>query len=303
MTAAHITDLGQDYRVDTLVELLRKRVRTQPEDLAYRFLVDGETEEIAISYVELDRQARAIGAWLQSIVAVNERALLLYPPGLEYIAAFFGCLYAGVIAVPAYPPRLNRPVPRIQGIVADSKPAVALTTTAILENLEQRFEHAPDLEALRWLNTEKTPQNVEEDWQEPQISPDSLAFLQYTSGSTSQPKGVMLSHGNLTHNLEAIRVGFRIDPQGSGVFWLPSYHDMGLIGGILEPLYIGRPSTLLSPVSFLQRPMRWLEAISRFRATISGAPNFAYELCVEKSESRTNRSPRPELLGHCFLRR
>lgn len=283
MTAAHITDPGQDYRVDTLVELLRKRVRTQPGDVAYRFLVDGENEEIVVSYVELDRQARAIGAWLQSIVAANERALLLYPPGLEYIAAFFGCLYAGVIAVPAYPPRLNRPVPRIQGIVADSKPAVALTTTSILENIEQRFEHAPDLEALRWLNTEKTPQKIEENWQEPQISPDWLAFLQYTSGSTSQPKGVMLSHGNLTHNLEAIRVGFRIDPQGCGVFWLPSYHDMGLIGGILEPLYVGRPSTLFSPVSFLQRPMRWVEAISRFRATISGAPNFAYELCVEKS--------------------
>ncbi|HET9587877.1 MAG TPA: AMP-binding protein, partial [Anaerolineales bacterium] len=267
---------------DTLIDLLRSRAEQYPDRLAYRFIQDGEKEVITITYGELDRRARAIGAWLEASGAAGERALLLYPPGLDYIASFFGCLYAGVTAVPAYPPRLNRPVPRIQSIVADSRASFALTTSTILANIEQRFEHAPDLQVLHWLNTERTPADSEKDWREPAITPDTLAFLQYTSGSTSNPKGVMLSHGNLMHNLKAIRHSFRLDSNDSGVFWLPSYHDMGLIGGILEPMYIGGPSTLMSPVSFLQRPIRWLEAITRFRDTITGAPNFAYDLCADK---------------------
>ena len=267
---------------NTLVELLRSRAAQYPDRLAYRFIQDGEADILSVTYGELDRQARAIGAWLESFGAGGERALLLYPPGLDYIASFFGCLYAGVTAVPAYPPRLNRPVPRIQSIVADSQASFALTVSAILHNIEQRFEHAPELQALHWLNTEETPAGLEADWRYPAVSSDTLAFLQYTSGSTSRPKGVMLSHGNLMHNLKAICRGFQLESNASGVFWLPSYHDMGLIGGILEPMYIGGPSTLMSPVSFLQRPVRWLEAISRYKGTTSGAPNFAYDLCVDK---------------------
>jgi acyl-CoA synthetase (AMP-forming)/AMP-acid ligase II len=267
---------------NTLVDLLRLRADQQSDHLAYRFIQDNDSDIVTITYAQLDRQARAIGSWLESAGANGERALLLYPPGLDYIAAFFGCLFAGVTAVPAYPPRLNRPVPRIQSIVADSQASFALTTSTILHNIEQRFEHAPDLQALRWLNTEQVPAELEADWRPPRISTDTLAFLQYTSGSTSQPKGVMLSHGNLMHNLKAIRQGFQLNASASGVFWLPSYHDMGLIGGILEPMYIGGSSTLMSPVSFLQRPVRWLEALSRYKGTTSGAPNFAYDLCVDK---------------------
>lgn len=266
----------------TLVDLLQWRADQQPEKLAYRFLPDGQSEIRTITYTELDQRARAIGAWLESFGVGGERALLLYPPGLEYVASFFGCLYAGVTAIPAYPPRLNRPVPRIQSIVADSQASIALTTSTILHNIEQRFEHAPDLGALHWLSTEQVPAGLEADWRHPGVSSETLAFLQYTSGSTSQPKGVMLSHGNLMHNLKAIQHGFRIDSSAVGVFWLPSYHDMGLIGGILEPIYVGAQSTLMSPVSFLQRPFRWLEAMSRYKATITGAPNFAYDLCVDK---------------------
>jgi acyl-CoA synthetase (AMP-forming)/AMP-acid ligase II len=267
---------------NTLVDLLQLRAGQQSDTLAYRFIQDNDSDVVTITYSELDRRARAIGAWLESFSGRGERALLLYPPGLDYIAAFFGCLYAGVTAVPAYPPRLNRPVPRIQSIVADSRASFALTTSTILHNIEQRFEHTPDLHALRWLDTEQVPAGLEADWHHPAIAADTLAFLQYTSGSTSQPKGVMLSHGNLMHNLKAIRHGFQIDSSAVGVFWLPSYHDMGLIGGILEPMYLGCPSTLISPVSFLQRPIRWLEAISRYKGTTSGAPNFAYDLCVDK---------------------
>jgi len=273
---------SSDINPDTLVDLLRLRADRQSENLAYRFIQDSESDIATVTYEELDRQARAIGAWLESFGAAGERALLLYPPGLDYIAAFFGCLYAGVTAVPAYPPRLNRPVPRIQSIVADSQATFALTTSTILHNIERRFEHTPDLQALHWLDTEKIPSGLESDWHQPEISSETLAFLQYTSGSTSQPKGVMLSHGNLMHNLKAIRHGFQIGSDASGVFWLPSYHDMGLIGGILEPMYVNGTSTLMSPVSFLQRPFRWLEALSRYKGTISGAPNFAYDLCVDK---------------------
>ena len=270
------------FMSSTLVQLLQTRAAEDSDRLAYRFIQDNEAEIVTITYGELDRRARAIGAWLESFGASGERALLLYPSGLDYIAAFFGCLYAGVTAVPAYPPKLNRPVPRIQSIVDDSQASFALTTSTILHNIEQRFEHAPDLQALRWLNTEQVPAGLEADWRQPAISAETLAFLQYTSGSTSQPKGVMLSHANLMHNLKAIYHGFQLTPDSSGVFWLPSYHDMGLIGGILEPMYIGGPSTLMSPVSFLQRPVRWLEAISRYQGTTTGAPNFAYDLCVDK---------------------
>lgn len=270
----------------TLVDMLRKAARNRQDNPAFRYLVDGEFEEEILSYRELDRRARSTAAWLQEHHAAGERALLLYPPGLDYISAYFGCLYAGVVAVPAYPPRLNRPVPRIQGIVADSQAKFALTTSDIYENLERRFEHTPDLKALHWLNTQLLQPGSEEYWVEPRINSESLAFLQYTSGSTSQPKGVMVSHANLLYNLRQIRVGFAIDDyfqdDPNAVSWLPSYHDMGLIGGMLEAIYMEVSQTLLSPLAFLQRPFRWLQAISRYRAGISGGPNFAYEICAEK---------------------
>ncbi|HEY5731136.1 MAG TPA: beta-ketoacyl synthase N-terminal-like domain-containing protein, partial [Anaerolineales bacterium] len=280
--SSHLVISNPPSTFNTLLDLLQKRAEEHPDKLAYRFVQDNDEDIATITYGELDRRARAIGAWLENKNARGERALLLYPPGLDYIASFFGCMYAGVTAVPAYPPRLNKPVPRIQSIVADSQASFALTTSTILHNIEQRFEHSSDLGRLSWLNTEQVPAGIEADWHHPGINADTLAFLQYTSGSTSEPRGVMLSHGNLMHNLKAIQHGFQIDENDSGAFWLPSYHDMGLIGGILEPMYIACPSTLMSPVSFLQRPFRWLEAISKYKATTSGAPNFAYDLCVDK---------------------
>ncbi|MFN8405316.1 MAG: fatty acyl-AMP ligase [Anaerolineales bacterium] len=266
----------------TLLDLLRMRAEEQPDRLVYRYLQDDGAESDSLSFAELDRRARGIGAWLEAHGARGERVLLLYPAGLDYIASFFGCLYAGAVAAPAYPPRLNRPVPRIQAIVSDSQAKFALTTSTILHNIEQRFEQSPDLKALSWLNTDQVAPGSEAEWRDPNVNADTLAFLQYTSGSTSQPKGVMLTHGNLLHNLKAIRHGFQLDASDSGAFWLPSYHDMGLIGGILEPMYVGCSSTLMSPVSFLQKPFRWLDAISKYKATTSGAPNFAYDLCVDK---------------------
>ena len=279
----HIDRLpGTFFGPPTLVDLVRHRARCQPNEIAFTYLVDGENEQIHLTNRELDRQARAIGAWLESLDLAGERALLLYPAGLEFIAAFFGCLYAGVVAVPVYPPRRNRSLARIQAVADDAQAKVALTTDAVLARVEPLIDETPHLKQLTWVATSQLPEGIEEKWDMPDIHGGTLAFLQYTSGSTGTPKGVMLDHNNLLHNSALIAHAFEHTRSGSGVFWLPSYHDMGLIGGILQPLYVGRPNILMSPMSFLQKPYRWLSAITRFGGTTSGGPNFAYDLCVRK---------------------
>jgi 8-amino-7-oxononanoate synthase len=267
----------------TIVDLLRQRSAYRPHDRAFTFLVDGENEELNITYAELDRKARAVGGWLMDNGMVGKRVLLLYPSGLDFIAAFMGCLYGGAIAVPAYPPRKNRSVERIEAIAADADASVALTTRDVLDRFDALRASAPSLEHLVWKVDSELEPSWADRWERPDIDGDTLAFLQYTSGSTGTPKGVMLSHENLLHNSLRIMQAFEITRSQSGVFWLPSFHDMGLIGGILVPLYGGKFNVMMSPVSFLQKPLRWLQAISRYRATISGGPNFAYELCVRKT--------------------
>ncbi|NEO41303.1 MAG: fatty acyl-AMP ligase [Moorea sp. SIOASIH] len=269
-------------QVSTLVDLLRTRAENQPEQIAYIFLENGETESAQLNYQQLNRQARALAASLHSLVAPGERVLLLYPPGIEFIAAFFGCLYAGVVAVPAYPPRRNQKMSRLQGIVADSQATVALTTTSVLGNIEGKLTENPELASLRWLATDNIGSDRANEWHEPALTSNTLAFLQYTSGSTGTPKGVMVSHGNLLHNQQMIQQAFGHTADTIVVGWLPFYHDMGLIGNVLQPLYLGKPVILMPPVAFLQKPIRWLQAISRYKATTSGGPNFAYDLCVNK---------------------
>lgn len=263
-----------------LIELLRWRAAHQPEQRAYTFLSDGETEKASLTYRELDRQARIIGAWLQSMKATGERALLLYPPGLDYIAAFFGCLYAGVVAVPAYPPLLNRNLTRLEAIAGNARAALALTTTPVLSTSKRLLAEAPALAALRWFATDRVGEVGEDLWRERAAGPEALAFLQYTSGSTGTPKGVMVSHGNLLHNMEAVCERFELLSHRRGLAWQPLFHDMGLIGMVLNPLYACFPMVLMSPLAFLQHPFRWLQAISRYEVTYSGAPSFAYDLCV-----------------------
>ncbi|NLE37244.1 MAG: aminotransferase class I/II-fold pyridoxal phosphate-dependent enzyme [Pirellulaceae bacterium] len=266
----------------TLVDLVRYRAKIQPEDPAFVFLVNGEDEQVSLTYRQLDTQARAIAAWLESHGVAGQRALLLYPAGLEFISAFFGCLYAGVIAVPVYPPRRNRSMNRIQAVADDCDVKVALSTDLVLKRIEPLVDETPHLKQLTWLPTCQVLERMADQWRPPKIDAETVAFLQYTSGSTGTPKGVMLSHGNLMHNSALITHAFEHTRSGSGVYWLPCYHDMGLIGGILQPLYLGRPNVMMAPMSFLQRPIRWLRAITRFGATTSGGPNFAYELCVQK---------------------
>lgn len=282
MTVCFDYSTKAEQKLSTLVDLLGYRAQSHTEVTAYTFLQDGE-EAGRLTYKELDLKARAIAALLQSLDTTVSSALLLYPPGLDFIAAFFGCLYAGVVAVPAYPPRRNQNMSRLQAIVASSQATVALTTTSLLDNIvEGCFGQNPELAELRWIATDNIASGLAEVWQEPDLCESTLAFLQYTSGSTGTPKGVMVSHGNLLHNSALIHKGFGHTPNSQGVIWLPPYHDMGLIGGVLQPLYGGFPVTLMSSLDFLQKPLRWLQAISRYKATTSGGPNFAYDLCVRK---------------------
>jgi acyl-CoA synthetase (AMP-forming)/AMP-acid ligase II len=269
----------------TLVELLRRRACEDPDRPAFTFLADPETDKGTLTYRELDQRARAIAGTLQSLGLAGERVLLLYPPSLDYVAAFFGCLYAGAVAVPAYPPRRNRSLDRLQAIAADSRAAVALITPAVGATLTDLSAPGSGLPALRRILSNQIPAAAAHAWQEPSLSGESLAFLQYTSGSTAAPRGVMLSHRNLLHNCRWIHDRFEHTPESRGLVWLPPYHDMGLIGGILQPVYGGFPCYLMSPVTVFSSPFSWLQAVSRYRATVSGGPNFAYDLCVRKVSS------------------
>ncbi|MBD1825981.1 non-ribosomal peptide synthetase [Microcoleus vaginatus GB1-A2] len=263
-----------------LVELLQNRALHQPEQ-KYTFLLDGKTETASLTYRELDAIARSHAVRLQTLGVSGERALLLFPPGLDYLAAFFGCLYAKVIAVPLYPPKLKRNLAKISAIAKDAGATIAIAPARHLENLEQLCEQAPELKAMRWLSAEVLSDDAQK-WQQPRIHPDEVAYLQYTSGSTSTPKGVMVSHANVLYNIEYIHRGFDHDAESVAVTWLPPFHDMGLIDGLLKPLYLGIPSYFMPPAAFIQNPMCWLEAISRYKATHSGGPNFAYDLCASK---------------------
>jgi len=263
----------------TMVDVLRQRGESQSTKPAYTFLVDGERQEVTWTCGDLDRQARAIAAILRGEGLAGERALLLYPPGLSFVSSLFGCFYAGVTAVPSDLPRPRRPLTRLESIARDSRPAVILTTAALLPELQARFEGHPFIGGLRLIATDKLADDAVT---EPvAVSPDQLAVIQYTSGSTSQPKGVVLSHANLVASSTQIARAFDHNAASCGVIWLPMYHDMGLIGGVLQPLFAEGPVVLMSPIHVVQRPLLWLQAISRYRATTSGGPNFMYDRCID----------------------
>ncbi len=265
----------------TLVDCLRYWTEIQPDELCYAF-TDGEESETKLTYRQFDRRARAVAAKLTQMGMRGERALLLYHPGLEFITSYFGCMYAGVVAVPAYPPRRNRNTLRIQAISVDAQARVALTDADTRIRSLALADEAPQLTQLDWLATDELDLSLADSFDPQPLDPHSLAMLQYTSGSTGVPKGVMLTHQNLIFNTQLITYSFEPTRDCIGMSWLPTYHDMGLVGGVLKAMFYGRPCVLMSPMSFMTKPARWLRGISKYRVSISGGPNFAYDLCVDK---------------------
>ncbi len=265
--------------LSTMVHMLRYWANTFPNKVAF-YLTDGESDDEAkLTYAELDHTARAIAVQILQKHPIGSRVLLLYPPGtLEFITGFFGCLYAGCIAVPAYPPRRNRKGARIQGIAGDCQAACALTTQETANQILRDESMRSETQSMEILGTDSIDRSIAIQFNEIPILDGNLAVLQYTSGSTGQPKGVMLTHGNLIRNCEIISTLFGEHHSCIGCSWLPTYHDMGLIGGILAPIFFGATMVLMSPMTFLQRPVRWLRAITKYKGTTSGAPNFAYQL-------------------------
>jgi len=270
--------------MSTLVHLIGRRAADEPDRLAYRYLEDGESNERQFSYRQLDASARTIAGLLQAHgVRKGDRVLLLYPSGLDYIAAFYGCLFAGAVAVPAYAPRPKGPSGRLDAIAKDARAAIALTTEEVLSVVREQPSGDFHREVATWIATDHIDSNAADVWRMPDLDADTLAFLQYTSGSTSTPKGVMVSHGNLMANERMMQVALGQDRDSTWVGWLPMFHDMGLIGNVIQPLYVGAACVLMSPMAFVQEPIRWLRAITRYRAHTSGAPNFAYDLCAAKT--------------------
>lgn len=269
----------------SMAEVLRIRADQNPDDLAFCFLIDGEEEGPRLTYADLDRHARAVAASLQDVAAPGDRALLVYAPGLDFIGAFFGCQYAGVVPVPVYPPRLGQLAQSwqtLQKLAADCRPQVLLSDGLVASMLAGNFGHMPALANIRHLVTDSLDLSLAHRWREPAFDADALALLQYTSGSTAAPKGVMVSHRNLMHNERVMHTQLEHCGRGVGVCWLPTYHDMGLIGCVLETAYLGYACYLMSPLVVLRWPVRWLRAISHYGADTSGGPNFAYDFCVDR---------------------
>lgn len=377
------------------VDLIQYRAQHHPDQVAYRFLLDGEKLHSSLTYTQLDQKARAIAVKLHQFCKPGDRALMMYPAGLEFVAAFYGCLYAGMVAVPAYPPRRNRKLERLQSMIDDcfkenrqharaalelpiqvtlnpivgqtvnlsptgalvaveesqafdnrlngklatallttpdgeqleldcklihvmnqqmgihfldelfplledtvakshdSAPGIVLTESQTLAVAQPQFMEVDELKAIPWLVTDRVELELAPDYRQPKINAEQLAFLQYTSGSTGDPKGVMISHRNMLENCAAIYQATQLDQNARAALWLPLFHDLGLVNGVLMPIYANVPVALMDPTSFLQKPVRWLEMISRLQATHSGGPNFAYDLCVKVVE--------PEQLAHLDL--
>ncbi|MFI5496356.1 amino acid adenylation domain-containing protein [Actinoplanes sp. NPDC051859] len=264
-------------------EVLSTAARQQSAKRAFSFHTERPGEAVVLDYAALDRRARAIAADLLDRGLHGRTALLLFPAGLEYVATFFGCLYAGVIAVPAYPPaRHPRSLERLFAVLKDCGADTALTTSALRHRLVERLAAVPVAAGLTVCSTDDVPDAAADDFVEPALTGDDVAFLQYTSGSTATPRGVVLSHANLLANTAMIQRVFDLGTDMRGVSWLPVYHDMGLIGSVLTTVHRRGEMSLLAPATFAQDPYRWLEIVTRERATVTGGPNFAYDLAAER---------------------
>ncbi|MCA0403293.1 MAG: fatty acyl-AMP ligase, partial [Proteobacteria bacterium] len=293
-----------------MVELLNLQSQTTEKDRLF-FLNSSIGIEEKLNYSSLLIRAQSIAARIQKHTQQGDRVLLIYQPGLDFICAFYACLYAGVIAVPVYPPAEKKLIEKLQAIIKNAEPKIILSTESIINQIKKlkyvkalqnlpfvtylmaRFQENTheltqwDFDKFSWINTDAISDDEATDYKEALIKPESIAFLQYTSGSTGQPKGVIISHSNLLNNLQFINEYHTAKQDSVCVIWLPPYHDMGLIGGILYPVFTGIPVYLMSPITFLRNPATWLKAITNFKGTVTSAPNFAYALCNKKISEET----------------
>lgn len=264
---------------NNIIDLVNYRSDKCSNRVLYTTLANGEEEENQLTFNGLANNAKIIAGILQQDLRFGDRALLLFPAGLDFINAFYGCLYSGIIAVPlAIPRRYREDLTQIVNVIKNSEALAIISTTAILKDLKL----PEDLNFIKIINIDEINSGLDKIWKQPKVKKNDIAFLQYTSGSTGSPNGVIVTHGNLLHNQQQILKSFCTSPQSVLISWLPHYHDMGLIGNIIHPLYVGFHAILMPPLAFLQKPYRWLKAISKYKATISGGPNFAYDLCVER---------------------
>lgn len=275
----------------TISALLSDNAQRRGEKTAYTFLDNGHDESGSLTYRELDEAARAIAVRLRESVQQGERAMILAAGSADFITAFMACQHAGVIAVPVAPPqplRNARKIGTLKAVAEDSKARVVLTGSGT-DLRTPIAEFAPELGALEWIDVDTVPLSAAERFEATGIGTEDISFLQYTSGSTSLPKGVMVSHRALLRNSEMFAHVMALTDDDVMISWLPLYHDMGLIGMVLQNLYLGARIVLMPPLAFVQRPSRWLRAITRYRGTFTGAPDFAYDACVRRirAEDRT----------------
>src|SRR6266545_547573 len=279
------SDLHPRWRLSepsSLISVLRARADASPDRIAFRFLADGIREDSCLTYKDLDAAARVIAGTLQTSGLEHERIVLMFPTAVEFIAAFFGCIYAGAIAVPALAARGRRHDSRLINLVTDARASAVIASESFSATAEKTLQSHPQLAGLRWIRPAEWAAHDGIKWTDPNPSPDSLAYLQYTSGSTNDPKGVMIKHRNVLDNLRSIDLCFQHDADTVAISWLPHFHDMGLVYGIIQPIYNGFPCCILSPAAFAQSPSRWLQAITHYKGSHSGGPNFAFDLCLRK---------------------
>jgi acyl-CoA synthetase (AMP-forming)/AMP-acid ligase II len=291
MNHARLDD-SSSTRPRTLVDLLQHRAQRSPDAIAYSFL-DGDEYGDRMTYAQLDSRARSVAMELAESARPGDRVLLLFRSSPAFVESFFGCLYAGLTPVPSYPlepARLGRTLARLRGMLADASPKIALTTRESLALVGNAGGDDALMRGVRWAALEELSVDRANEWRPPDIDGDALALIQYTSGSVSAPKGVMVSHTNVLENERMLQTAHGYDSTFTVVSWLPIAHDWGLIGTLLLPLYVGVHSVLIGTEAFLQEPVCWLRTISRYPRVMSGAPNFAYELCAAKI-------PAPERAG------
>jgi acyl-CoA synthetase (AMP-forming)/AMP-acid ligase II len=269
----------------SMIDILRDRAAELSDSTAFTFLENGEQEGATLAWSALDLRSRAIAATISTRIDPGARVLILLPPGIDFVPAFFGVLYAGAIALPAYPPsgaRNDRSSERLRGMIDDANVTLVLSSATVHARVAALDGVVPGIAALPWIDIETVENEMAEAWRIPPVHGDTIALLQYTSGSTSAPRGVMVSHRNLVENLSLGQALGAYQRDSVAVSWLPVNHDMGLINGVLQPVFSGYAAYLMSPAAFLQRPFRWLQAVSRYGATHSGGPNFAYDLCSRR---------------------